>query len=51
MDDKISGIIMAVLGVLLAILYFALPTFLIYTYWLAVIILIVYGLYLYQKKN
>ncbi|BDZ66756.1 hypothetical protein [Methanobacterium ferruginis] len=50
MDDKISGIIMAVLGVLLGILYFALPNLLIYAYWAAVIILVVYGLYLYLKN-
>ncbi|WP_414468658.1 hypothetical protein [Methanobacterium sp. ACI-7] len=51
MNNKINGIIMVVLGVILAVLYFALPTFLIYTYWLAVIIFIVYGAYMYQKKG
>lgn len=51
MNNKINGIIMLVLGVLLAIVYFALPKFLIYTYWLAVLILIIYGIYLYQKKG
>lgn len=51
MNNKINGIIMLVLAVLLAIVYFALPKFLIYTYWLAVLILIIYGVYLYQKKG
>jgi len=51
MNNKLNGIIMLVLGVLLAIIYFAMPTFLMYTYWLAVIILIIYGIYLYQKKG
>jgi len=51
MNNKINGIVMLVLGVLLAIIYFALPNFLIYTYWLAVILLIIYGIYLYQKRG
>lgn len=51
MNNQLNGIVMLVLGVLLAIIYFALPTFLIYTYWVAVLILIVYGIYLYQKKG
>ncbi len=51
MDNKINGIIMMLLGVILAVLYFALPTLLIYTYWLAVIVLIGYGAYMYQKKS
>ena len=49
MDDKWSGILMVILGIILAVLWFALPTFLIYTYWLAVIVLIGYGAYLYMK--
>lgn len=51
MDNKMNGIIMIIVGVLLAIIYLALPTFLIYTYWLAIVIFIIYGIYLYQKKN
>jgi hypothetical protein len=51
MNNKINGIVMLALGVLLAIIYFAMPTFLMYTYWLAVVILIIYGIYLYQKKG
>jgi hypothetical protein len=49
MDDKWSGILMVILGIILAVLWFALPTFLIYTYWLAVIVLIGYGAYLYMR--
>jgi hypothetical protein len=51
MENKISGILMIVLGVILAIVYFLLPTFLIYTYWIAVIALVGYGAYLYTKKG
>ncbi|HML05001.1 MAG TPA: hypothetical protein VK426_04430 [Methanobacterium sp.] len=49
MDNKINGILMMFVGVILAVLYFALPTFLVYTYWLAVIILILYGFYMFQR--
>jgi hypothetical protein len=49
MNNKNAGILMIVVGVLLAILYFAIPTFLVYTYWLAILIFVLYGLYLFQK--
>jgi hypothetical protein len=51
LSNQINGILMMVLGVILAILYFALPTFLVYTYWLAVIIIVGYGFYTYQKRG
>ncbi|MCE5214821.1 MAG: hypothetical protein LLF83_08900 [Methanobacterium sp.] len=51
MDNKMNGIIMIIVGILLAVIYFAIPTFLIYTYWLAIIIFLLYGIYLYQKKG
>lgn len=51
MNNKINGIVMILFGVVLAVLYFALPTFLIYTYWLAVIVLLGYGAYMYTKKG
>ncbi len=51
MSNQINGILMMVLGVILAVLYFALPTFLLYTYWLAVIIIVGYGFYTYQKRG
>ena len=51
MTNQINGILMMALGVILAILYFALPTFLLYTYWLAVIIIVGYGFYTYQKRG
>jgi len=50
MNPKMNGVLMMVLGVLLAIVYFALPTLLIYTYWLAVIALVGYGVYMYTRK-
>lgn len=51
MNNQINGILMMVLGVILAVIYFALPTFLMYTYWLAVIVIVVYGFYTYQKRG
>lgn len=51
MDNKINGIIMMGLGIILAVIYFALPAFIIYTFWLAVIVLIAYGAYMFQKKR
>jgi hypothetical protein len=51
MNNQINGILMMVLGVILAIIYFALPTFLMYTYWLAVIVIVGYGIYTYQKRG
>ena len=50
MDDKIGGILMIIVGIVLAILWFALPTFLVYTYWLAVIIFVGYGAYLFMQS-
>ena len=41
---------MMALGVILAVLYFALPTFLIYIFWLAIIVLILYGAYMFQER-
>ena len=51
MNDKTSGILMIVLGVILAVIYIALPNFLIFAYWVAVIALIGYGAYMYTKKG
>jgi len=42
---------MMALGVILAVIYFALPTFLVYAFWIAIIVLILYGVYLFQKKG
>ena len=51
LSNQINGILLMVLGVILAILYIALPNFIWYTYWLAVIIIVGYGFYTYQKRG
>lgn len=51
MNNKINGIIMLVLGVLLAIVFFVAREFLLYTYWIAIIALVGYGAYLFTKKG
>ena len=50
LSNTLNGIVMMALGIILAILYFALPTFLVYIFWIAIIILILYGVYLFQKR-
>jgi hypothetical protein len=50
MGENTNGLMMMILGVVLAVLYLAIPTFLVYVYWIAVIILILYGLYLFRKR-
>ncbi|CDG64861.1 MAG: hypothetical protein PWQ15_542 [Methanobacterium sp.] len=50
MSNQINGILLMVLGVILAVLYFALPAFLMYTYWVAIILIIIYGVYTFQKR-
>lgn len=49
MNDKTNGIMLMALGVLLGILYIALPTWLLYMYWAAIIIFILYGFYMFRK--
>lgn len=49
MDEKTNGLMMIVLGVVLAILYFAVPGLLWAFYWIVVAILILYGLILYLR--
>lgn len=51
MSNQINGILLMVLGVILAVLYFALPAFLMYTYWVAIILIIIYGVYTFRKDN
>jgi hypothetical protein len=45
MNDKTTGLITFVLGVVLAILALAVPGLFYWLFWIVVIILIVYGLY------
>lgn len=49
MNDTTNGIMLMALGVLLAILALALPTWLWYMFWAAVIIFILYGFYIFRK--
>ncbi|MDI6644245.1 MAG: hypothetical protein QME14_04235 [Methanobacteriaceae archaeon] len=51
MNQKIAGILIMVLAILLVVIYATLPMFLIYTYWIAVIILFIYGLYSYLRAD
>jgi hypothetical protein len=46
MNDKTNGLLLMVLGVLLAILYIALPTWLLYMYWAAILIFLLYLFFL-----
>jgi hypothetical protein len=49
MNEKNTGILMIVVAILLAILYLALPNFILYLYWIMVVILLVYGVYLFRS--
>jgi hypothetical protein len=51
MNDSTMGAITFVLGVVLAILAFAVPGLFYWLFWLVVIILIVYGLYMWLIKK
>ncbi|MGC9517937.1 MAG: hypothetical protein ACP5C3_09615 [Methanomicrobiales archaeon] len=51
MNQKNTGIIVMVLAILLAIIYLAVPALLLYAYWIAVILLFVYGLYSYFRGS
>jgi uncharacterized membrane protein YgaE (UPF0421/DUF939 family) len=51
MNDSTMGAITFVLGVVLAILAFAVPGLFHWLFWLVVIILIVYGLYMWLIKK
>jgi hypothetical protein len=49
MNDTTNGIMLMALGILLAILAIALPTWLVYMFWAAVVIFILYGFYMIRK--
>jgi len=49
MNEKNTGILMIVVAILLAILYLALPNFILYLYWIMVVVLLVYGVYLFRS--
>jgi hypothetical protein len=50
MNDTINGLLMMILGVLLAILYFVLPpAWFVYAYWTAIAIFLIYGFYMFRK--
>jgi uncharacterized membrane protein YgaE (UPF0421/DUF939 family) len=51
MDDKTSGLLMLVLGIVLAILILVVPGYIYWIYWIVVALLIIYGLYLYLTKG
>jgi len=51
MNQKIAGILIMVLAILLVVIYATQPMFLVYTYWIAVIILFIYGLYSYLRAE
>ncbi len=49
MNEKMNGIIFIVLGIVLAIIYLIWNVIPLYLYWIAVAILILYGIYLYLR--
>ncbi|MGB7970110.1 MAG: hypothetical protein WCF28_11135 [Methanobacterium sp.] len=51
MNDSTMGAMTFVLGVVLAILAFAVPGLFYWLFWIVVIILIVYGLYMWLIKK
>jgi hypothetical protein len=48
-NDKNTGMIMIVLAVILAILYLVATSLLVYFYWFSIIVIFIYGLYLFMK--
>lgn len=51
MNDKTTGLITFILGVVLAILALAVPGLFYWLFWIVVVILIVYGLYNWLLKK
>jgi len=49
MDDKTTGLLMLVLGIVMAILILAVPGWIYWVYWIVVAILIIYGLFQYFR--
>ena len=51
MNEKTSGLMMVVLAIALAILIIAVPGYIYWIYWIAVAILLIYGLYLFLTQT
>jgi|GEM_PF-2698066 hypothetical protein len=51
LNEKINGILIMILAIVLAIFILAVPDWVYWIYWLAVIIILLYGLYLYFVKS
>jgi hypothetical protein len=49
MNEKNTGILMIVVAILLAVVDLALPNLLFYLFWIMVVILLVYGVYLFRS--
>lgn len=51
MNDKITGIIYLIIGILILVVYFAAQQFYVYLVWIIAIILIIAGVYLLLFKK
>ncbi len=51
MNDKLTGIIYLILGILIIVVYFAAPNFFVVLLWIVAIIAIVAGIYLLFLKK
>jgi hypothetical protein len=49
MNEKNTGILMIAVAILLAVVDLALPNLLFYLFWIMVVILLVYGVYLFRS--
>lgn len=50
MKNRSTGLLMIALAIALAILYFAATNLLIWFYWIAILLLLLYGVWLYWKN-
>lgn len=50
MNEKTMGLLMMVLGIVLAILIIGIPSLIYWIYWLFVAIILIYGFLLYRKS-
>jgi hypothetical protein len=51
MNDKITGIIYLIVGILILVVWFGVPQFFVYLVWIIAIILIIAGIYLLILKK
>lgn len=49
MKNRSSGLLMIALAIAMAILYFALPNFWFWIYWIVIALLLIYGIWLYMR--